>query len=403
MSARQTSDAQSASSRGWPWLVALVVCLVGLWLSIVLERIHFKIHTQPNYHSFCAIGRKVNCDIVASSRYAVLFGAPVAAWGIFGYVIATVVSLWGAVRRRSLLAAGCGLYLALAFAAASLVLGVLSAALITAVCILCVATYGVNLLFLVSMLLATRGFGVRAALAEPWRALRDRTGRVLLALALLAGVAAGMTLLHPVYWNRTRDHVRPKPTAPTLPHGIEPGGGHYIGGLRPVLTITEFSDYECPFCRQAHIQLRALLDRYPTELRLVHRHYPLDQSCNSSLAAPMHQNACFAAMVAECAGLQNRFWEANDYLFAEAHMLHSRPNAEIAHDLGLDPVALEACLREQGPRAVAIDVDEGNRLEIQGTPTFLVEGKTYMGTLPAWVKTRLEHPSVGIDAGTKGP
>ena len=82
-------------------------------------------------------------------------------------------------------------------------------------------------------------------------------------------------------------------------------------------------------------------------------------------------------------------------------MLHSRPNREIARDLGLDPVALEACLREQGPRAVALDVDEGNRLDIQGTPTFFTEGKRYTGTYPSWLPSRLQSAAAGIDSGAQ--
>jgi protein-disulfide isomerase len=228
--------------------------------------------------------------------------------------------------------------------------------------------------------------------------LRERTGRVLVTLAILGACAAAMMVAHPKAANEAN---RPNPTAPTLPHGIEPGGGHFIGAERPTVTLVEFSDYECPYCRQAHAQLRTLLERYPTQLRLVHRHYPLDQSCNSSLKAPMHQNACFAAMIAECAGRQDRFWQANDYVFAEARMLHARPNREIARDLGLDPVALETCLREEGPRAVALDVDEGNRLDIQGTPTFFTEGKRYTGTYPPWLPSRLQNAAAGVDSGAK--
>lgn len=394
-----TSPAPSAGTARWPWWLALVLCLIGLWLSVLLEQIHFKIHTQPDFHSFCAIDRKVNCDIVARSSYAVLFGVPIASWGIFGYVVAGVIALWGALRRRTALAAGLGLYLGLAFTATSVALGLVSALVITAVCILCIATYGVNLLLLLSMVLAARSWGIGAALAEPWRALRAHPGRALLAGLVLAIAAASVTLFHPSYWKEQSAQPRARPSTPTLPHGIEPGGGHFIGATHPALTIVEFSDYECPYCRQAHVQLRALLERYPTLLRVVHRHYPLDSSCNSSLKAPMHQNACFAAMVAECAGLQNRFWEANDYLFAEARTLHARPNGEIARDLGLDRAALESCLREQGPRSVAIDVDDGNRLDIQGTPTFFIEGKSYMGILPGWVAKRLEDAAAGIDAG----
>jgi len=385
----------------WPWWIALLCCVAGLWLSIVLEQIHFKIHTDPSFHSFCAIDRKVNCDIVAHSPYSVLFGVPVAAWGIFAYALAAVVSLWGLRSKRPRLAAGCGLALALVYVVSSAVLGAVSAFLVTAVCILCLATYGVNLVFLVSMVLAARPAGLRSALAELPAMLRARPVRVLAILAVIGGAKIALILGHPSYWKATSTAVRSHTIAPALPHGVEPGGGHFIGAEHPVVTLTEFSDYECPYCRQFHTQLRELLERYPTRLRLVHRHYPLDQSCNSSIKARMHENACFAAMVAECAGRQKRFWQANDYLFAEARNLHARTNAEIARDLGLDAKALESCLREEGPRSVAFDVDEGNRLGIQGTPTFVVGGKTYMGNLPPFVLAKLQGaPAAGVDSGT---
>jgi protein-disulfide isomerase len=398
----QSSDDAAPTAR-WPWWLALLFCLAGLVLSILLEQLHFKVHNDPTFHSFCAIDRKVNCDIVARSPYAVLFGVPVAAWGIFGYTLAAVISLWGAFSSRPLLASGCGLYLAFFCVASSAVLGTVTALLVTAVCILCLATYVANLLFLACALVIGRGLGLRSALAEPIRFLRQRTARALVTLAIIGGCAVAVMAAHPSYWKASAGTTRTRPTTPTLPHGIEPGGGHFIGAEKPTVTLVEYSDYECPYCRLAHTQLRVLLERYPTQLRLVHRHYPLDQSCNSSLKAPMHENACFAAMIAECAGRQERFWEANDYLFAEARTLHTRPNSEIAHDIGLDPRALEVCLREEGPRAVAFDVDEGNRLGIQGTPTFFTEGKTYTGSYPPWLPSRLQNAAAGIDGGAQAP
>jgi protein-disulfide isomerase len=401
----QSSDEAAPPTRvaRWPWWVALLCCLAGLGLSIVLEQIHFKVHTDPTFHSFCAIDRKVNCDIVAHSPYSVFFGVPVAAWGIYAYVVAALVSLWGLRSRRPQLALGCGLGLALIYVAGSAVLGAISAFLVTAVCILCLATYAINLVFFVCMLLAARPIGFWSALAELPAALRARPLRVIAVLALFGGAKFVLMAAHPNYWKATAAAGRTQPTAPVLPHGTETGGGHFIGAEQPAMTLTEFSDYECPYCRQAHAQLRALVERYPAKFRLVHRHYPLDQSCNSSIKGRMHENACFAAMVAECAGRQDRFWQANDYLFAEARMLHSRPNAEIARDLGLDAAALNACLREEGPRSVALDVDEGNRLQIQGTPTFVIQGKTYMGNLPPWLPARLESAAAGVDSGVKEP
>jgi protein-disulfide isomerase len=395
-------NAAPAHYARWPWWLALLMCLVGLLLSILLEQIHFRIHTDPTFHSFCAIDRTVNCDIVAHSPYAVFFGVPVAAWGIFAYVLALLVSFWGLVRR-SPLAIGCGLGLALIYMVGSVVLGAVSAFLVTAVCSLCIGTYGVNLVFLICMVLAARPLGFWTALAELPHALRARPRRVLAVLALIGGAKVALMAAHPNYWNASPKPVRTRPTAPVLPNGIEPGGGHYLGAEHPVVTVTEFSDYECPYCRQAHALVRELLDRFPTRLRLVHRHYPLDRSCNPTITTRMHENACFAAAVAECAGRQNRFWQANDYLFAEARTLHARPNLEIAADIGLDASLLEKCLRDEGPRSVALDIDEGNRLQIQGTPTFVVEGKTYMGTLPRSLLSRLQDAPTGVDSGTNGP
>jgi protein-disulfide isomerase/uncharacterized membrane protein len=399
--AQPLDEAAPPARARWPWWVALLASLVGLALSIVLEQIHFKTHTDPGFHSFCAIGRTVNCDIVARSPYAVFFGVPVAMWGIFAYAVAAMVSLWGLLRRCRL-AAACGLGLALVYLASTAVLGAISAFLVTAICILCLATYLVNIVFFAGMMLAARPEGFRATLGELPRVLRTHPGRVLLVLALLGGAKLVMMAAHPNYW-KAAETGHPQPTAPLLPHGIEPGGGHYLGALHPVLTITEFSDYECPYCRQAHTQIRDLLDRFPTRLRLVHRHYPLDGSCNPTINTRMHENACFAATVAECAGRQDRFWQANDYLFAEARILHGRANAEIARDLGLDKAKLEKCLREEGPRSVALDVDAGSRLQIQGTPTFVIEGKAYMGNLPPWVLGRLEGAPTGVDSGTGAP
>ena len=383
----------------WPWWLSVVLCAVGLTLSILLERIHIKIHSDPAFHSFCSVGRTVNCDIVARSSYAVLLGVPVAVWGILGYVVAGFVAIWGARRREPRAAAGCALYLTSAFTLASVGLGAVSAFLISAVCILCIATYGVNVLLLLCAIVAARDSGLRSSLAEPWHALRSRGG--VRSLAILVACAVLLVVAYPSYWKPAQSTERLKPVEPTVPHGIEPGGGHFIGAEKPAVTLLEFSDYECPYCRKDHSQLRALIERYPTLLRLVHRHYPLDMSCNSSLKAKMHENACFAAMIAECAGKQDRFWQANDYLFAEARAIGSRSNTEIARDLGLDPKALEECLRSDGPRAVAADVDEGNRLNIQGTPTFFVEGQTYTGTFPPWLAGRLARAAAAADAGIK--
>src|SRR5664279_347237 len=223
----------------WPWWLSMVLCAVGLTLSILLERIHIKIHSDPAFHSFCSVDRTVNCDIVARSSYAVLLGVPVAVWGILGYVVAGFVAIWGARRRETRVAAGCALYLASAFTLTRVGLGAVSAFLISAVCLLCIATYGVNVLLLLCAIVAARNRGLRSSFAEPWRALRSRRG--VLSLVILVACAVLLIVVYPSYWKPAQSAERSTPTEPTVPHGIEPGGGHFIGAEKPAVTLLEFS------------------------------------------------------------------------------------------------------------------------------------------------------------------
>jgi protein-disulfide isomerase len=155
------------------------------------------------------------------------------------------------------------------------------------------------------------------------------------------------------------------------------------------VTITEFSDYECPHCRQAHSQLRNIVAQFPDRVRLVHRHFPLDQACNRSIERPFHESACRAALIAECAGHAGRFWEANDTLFELANSLDTRSTKQIAADLKLDPTALDRCMQGEGLVDVKNDVEVGIALKLEGTPSFLVDGHVYMGNLPAPALERL--------------
>jgi protein-disulfide isomerase/uncharacterized membrane protein len=374
----------------------LVLSLAGLLISLALARIHFKVHTEAGFHSFCGRGSTFNCDDVARSPYAILLGVPTALWGIFGYCLAVAVALWGLRARRAALSAACGLLLFIGFAALSAVLGAISAFRLHALCVLCAATYGVNLLLFVLALLQTWAIGFSDVAAAPLRHLRESPGKPLLVLILLGAVAFGLFALVPSYWQRD---VRPsrKPFAlEGLARGDTPGGGHWIGAQKPTLTITEFSDYECPHCRQAHAQLRAMVARFPDRLRLIHRHFPLDQACNRSIERRFHETACQAALIAECAGRAGRFWEASDYLFGSSNPLDAQSAKEIAADLKLDPAALDRCMKDEGLAAIKNDIEVGIALKLEGTPSFLVDGKVYMGNLPSTALQALrEAPDSG--------
>jgi Protein-disulfide isomerase len=379
----------SASGRKGIWWAMLVLSLAGLLVSIVLAHIHFKVNTEAGFHSFCGRGSTFNCDDVARSRYSILLGVPTALWGIFGYLLAAAVALAGLRARRAAWTAACGFLLFTGFAVLSAVLGALSAFRLHALCILCAATYGINLLLFVMALVQAAAIGFADVVAAPSHFFRESPGKTLAVILLLGAMALGLVALVPSYWQRGATPGRKPFVLEGLARGEAPGGGHWLGAREPILTVTEFSDYECPYCRQAHAQLRYIVAKFPDRVRLIHRHFPLDQACNRSIEHPFHQTACRAALVAECAGRAGRFWEANDYLFEPSNSLDTRSTKQIAADLKLDPVALDRCMKGEELAAVKNDIEVGIALKLEGTPAFLVDGQVYKGNLPASVLERL--------------
>lgn len=136
------------------------------------------------------------------------------------------------------------------------------------------------------------------------------------------------------------------------------------------VTIVEFSDFQCPFCAQAGPILRKVADTYGDRVRIVYRDFPLDT----------HVQARKAAEAARCADEQGKFWEYHDTLLANQQALDVDALKNYAEQLGLDVTAFSACVTSSKFRnAVDDDRQEGQRLGIGGTPTFFVNGWSFVG------------------------
>lgn len=138
----------------------------------------------------------------------------------------------------------------------------------------------------------------------------------------------------------------------------------FLGDEKAVLTLVEFSDFQCPYCAR-HVQATypVLKDQYVAagKLKYVFFDFPLQN----------HANAPKAAEAARCAGEQGKFWEMHDHLFANQSQLVPSQLRGHADSLGLDAVAFTECL-DSGKHAEGIrnDMTEGVRLKVRGTPSF---------------------------------
>jgi protein-disulfide isomerase len=167
------------------------------------------------------------------------------------------------------------------------------------------------------------------------------------------------------------------------------------GAADAPVTIVEFSDFECPFCKQAHPTLKQLLERYPGKVRLAYRDFPLDS---------IHPQARRAAEAARCAQDQGKFWEYHDVLFTQSPQLALEDLRRYAGQVGLDVTKFDGCLSAGVHKAtVQRDLDEGNRLGITGTPAFFINGRTLSGAQPLDAFTRLiDQELAGVAASGKG-
>ena len=139
------------------------------------------------------------------------------------------------------------------------------------------------------------------------------------------------------------------------------------------IQLVEFSDFECPYCKQLEPVLTRLRDKYGDRLRLVWKDFPL----------PIHSQARGAAEAARCAGDQGRFWEYHDLLFANQQSLAPDDLKRHAATMKLDPGQFGACFERGRHRAeVAADLEEGTRQGIQATPTVFINGRAVIGAQP---------------------
>jgi protein-disulfide isomerase len=140
------------------------------------------------------------------------------------------------------------------------------------------------------------------------------------------------------------------------------------------VTLVEFSDFHCPFCKRVQPTLEQLMVKYPKQVKLVFRDFPLDQ---------LHPQARGAAEAARCAHEQGKFWEYHDLLFTNAPKASPDDLGKYAEQVGLDGKKFDVCLSDGSQQAaVQQDVEEGSRLGITGTPMFFINGRPLSGALP---------------------
>ena len=353
--------------------------------------VHYHLIFDPRYTSFCDINTTVSCTQVYLSRYSTVAGVPVAIFGVIWFAGVLLLLLAGSVGPHVLRESVPGYLFALSTAGLAVVLylGYISIAVLKAYCVLCLTTDAAVVgLFLVSG--AATSFPMTTL---PRRAVTDVRAwisspiAVAVTLLFFGGAASAVaffpregaapeTASQAAAQNQSSEFERWYAAQQRVPIIVPSDGAKVL--------IVDFSDFQCPYCRQAFVSLKPIIAKYnaqqPNTVRLVLKDYPLDSECNINVQnGGPHPSACEAAVAVRLARGHNREDAMEEWLFA---------NQE-----GMTPDTVKKAAREVGQVAdfdakytsllelVKGDVAFGKSLGVQATPTLFINGVRIAGVL----------------------
>ena len=155
------------------------------------------------------------------------------------------------------------------------------------------------------------------------------------------------------------------------------GSNFYTGPADAKVTIVEFADFSCPFCRESAPGLRKIAKEYENEIKVIYRDYPL------------HENSIDLALAARCAGEQGKFWEIHDQFY-----LYKTPTEAVGAELKsllmglitemrLDQARFEKCFDDRRyVLQIKKDYDDGELVQVEGTPTWFINNYMITGHMP---------------------
>jgi protein-disulfide isomerase len=139
-----------------------------------------------------------------------------------------------------------------------------------------------------------------------------------------------------------------------------------MGPATAKVTVVAFSDFQCPYCAQAHETVHQIRERYSDKVRIIFRHFPL----------PFHEHARLAAQAALAANAQGKFWPFHDRMFQHQNALDRKSLEGYAQELGLDVAAFRKGIDErQFEPQLEADVALARSVSVDGTPTMFVNGR----------------------------
>ncbi len=324
--------------------------------------------------SVCAMGSKINCEVLQFHRFSQWLNIPVPVFSLLFYLFAVLVATW-TLKKADKHAVRPYVYLwLLSWLSIGITgyFGYVSAFVLRTLCPFCAVLYLVNILF---------WFFSRKmmhTLNQPWGYLISKDLRSNYKSPWAWGPLVGsLVVLIPSHFI-----FKQQGKLSGIQFNLVGEEARTLGSSEASVVIIGFSDFQCPHCKIAAEVLKQLKEETHSKVRIVYKFYPLDPSCNAQVQWGKHKYACQAAQAAYCASVQERFWTYHDLLFENQEKLQESQLYELAKRAELNIPAFDLCLHDGRAKSEVLkDIKDGNGVGIEGTPTIFINGKKYSGPI----------------------
>lgn len=365
-----------------PWLslITMGVCIIGSGLALYATQQTIRIQNFDLENPLlCTVNEWINCNLALASSYALGFGVPEAWWGFLFYlgIAASTVtaSFWRTKSQKILESAFILSCLAVLY---TLYKAYLLAFVLQVLCPVCVGMYIANLAIFL-LLKRKTAFSFRKGLKPPMSILSLNGLFQFAAVVLFFGAGFSLMRMHLTNLNKLKLDVPSAVEQHFLQSQVAleiPDSAPMWGNPEALVTIVEFSDFQCPTCRTAAFQLKDLLWEFRNEVRFYFMNFPLDSKINPFFPRELHKRAGLAARAAVCAHQMGDFWSYHDDLFGNQSILSRELILRLAEQRGWDSSKFAASLEsDETLQRVRADIDVGYRAGVRATPTIFVNGR----------------------------
>ena len=371
------------------WLLMFTGFGLTIYLAHVYHEANFNQYALP---SACAISDFMDCDAVARTTESQFFGVPLAYWGMFLYLFMMMLmcvdklktfpglKFLEVFKNKYHYIASLGV---ISFTI-SMILLCVSLFGIKKLCIMCAATYIVNLIIGIVAVIGIKGDFV-AAIKQSWLDFIDALKPIQYRIAFIVVMVLAVGFLSWTYSTAV--------FSPALKNQRGYGEflqtkvnkyaikGNVLGSeAEDAVVLHVYSDYMCPMCSVFNMMVHKLAGDF-TNLRVEHHSLPLDTECNKHMTREFHYGSCTMARYAEAAHMQGKFWEVNS-LFFEKKPETEAEVIKVLEESGFD-LDMNKLKRDAGSKKVIdiinADIDEAVSNDQFGTPTMRIGDEFEMG------------------------